>query len=51
VFLGFIATVAAYTAILLGYHKDLAPSEANYEDLITDSEYKKAKHEAVVVVR
>lgn len=51
VFLGFMATVAAHRAILLGYHKDLAPSEANHEDLITDSDYKKAKHEAVVAVR
>jgi len=51
VFLGFMATVAAHRAIVLGYHKDLAPSEVNHDDLITDSDYKKAKHEAVVAVR
>lgn len=51
VFLGFMATVAAHRAILRGYYKDLPPSETNHDDLITDPDYKKVKHEAIVAVR
>lgn len=49
--LGFIATVVAHRAILRGYHKDLAPSQTDHDDLITDPDYKKVKHEAIVAVR
>lgn len=51
VFLGFMATVAAHRAILRGNHKDLAPSETNHDDLITDPEYKQVKHHTIVAVR
>lgn len=51
VFLGFMATVAAHRAILWGRHRDLAPSDASHDDLITDPEYIKVKHEAMVAVR
>ncbi|RVX68634.1 hypothetical protein B0A52_07061 [Exophiala mesophila] len=51
VFLGFMATVAAHRAILHGLHKDLAPSSVNHDDLITDPDYKRVKHEAIVAVR
>ncbi|KAK5202651.1 hypothetical protein LTR41_011604 [Exophiala xenobiotica] len=50
-FLGFMATVAAHRAILRGHHKDLAPSQTDHDDLITDPDYKKVKHEAIVAVR
>lgn len=50
-FLGFMATVAAHRAILYGHHKDLRPSAQDHDDLITDPEYKKIKHEAIVAVR
>lgn len=50
-FLGFMATVAAHRAVLYGRHKDLAPSDANHDDLITDPEYIRVKHEAMVAVR
>ncbi|EXJ90570.1 hypothetical protein A1O1_03673 [Capronia coronata CBS 617.96] len=50
-FLGFMATAAAHRAIFHGRHKDLAPSSENHDDLITDCDYKKVKHEALVAVR
>ncbi len=50
-YLGFMATVAAHRAILYGRHKDLAPSDLNHDELITDPDYKRAKHEAIVAVR
>jgi hypothetical protein len=50
-FFGFMATVAAHRAIHRGYHRYLAPSEANYEELITDPDYRKAKHEAIVAIQ
>ncbi|KAK7900426.1 hypothetical protein LTR67_002708 [Exophiala xenobiotica] len=50
-FLGFMATVAAHRAILYGRHKDLAPSNLNHDELITDPDYKRVKHEAIVAVR
>ncbi|KEF59807.1 uncharacterized protein A1O9_04655 [Exophiala aquamarina CBS 119918] len=51
VFLGFMATVAAHRAILRGNHQDLAPSETNHDDLITDPDYKRVKHHTIVAVR
>lgn len=51
VFLGFMGTVAAHRAILRGHHKDLAPSDTNHDDLITDPEYKQVKHHTIVAVR
>ncbi|KAI1618623.1 hypothetical protein EDD37DRAFT_647414 [Exophiala viscosa] len=50
-FLGFMATVAAHRAILYGRHEDLSPSPQNHDELITDPDYKKVKHEAIVAVR
>ncbi|KAL2417566.1 hypothetical protein ABEF95_012303 [Exophiala dermatitidis] len=50
-FLGFMATAAAHRAIFHGNHKDLAPSNQNHDDLITDTDYQKVKHEAVMAVR
>lgn len=50
-FLGFMATAAAHRAIFHGNHKDLAPSSQNHDDLITDTDYQKVKHEAVMAVR
>jgi len=50
-FLGFMATVAAHRAILYGRHRDLAPSDENHDDLITDPDYKKVKQEALIAVR
>jgi hypothetical protein len=50
-FLGFMATVSAHRAILYGMHGDLAPSDTNHDELITDPVYKKVKHEAIVAVR
>lgn len=50
-FLGFMATIAAHRAIYHGRHRDLAPSDANHDDLITDPDYKVVKHEAIVAVR
>ncbi len=46
-----MATVSAHRAILYGMHQDLAPSDANHDELITDPDYKKVKHEAIVAVR
>lgn len=46
-----MATVAAHRAIFHGMHKDLAPSSINHDDLITDPDYKRVKHEAIVSVR
>lgn len=50
-FMGFMATAAAHRAIFRGHHKDLAPSDENHDDLITDRDYKTVKHEALVAVR
>ncbi|KIV84805.1 hypothetical protein PV11_00562 [Exophiala sideris] len=50
-FLGFMATVAAHRAILYSRHGDLRPSAQNHDDLITDPDYKRVKHEAIVAVR
>jgi hypothetical protein len=50
-FLGFLATAAAHRAIWYGRHKDLRPSPEDHDDLITDPDYVKAKHEATVAVR
>ncbi|EXJ81023.1 hypothetical protein A1O3_07311 [Capronia epimyces CBS 606.96] len=50
-FWGMIGVFAAHKAIFQGDHKDLAPSDVNHDDLITDPDYKKVKHEALVAVR
>jgi len=46
-----MATAAAHRAILRGHHKDLAPSDTNHDDLITDPDYKHVKHHTIVAVR
>lgn len=51
VFLGFMATVAAHRAILLGYYNDILPPERNHDEFITDPDSQKIKHEAIVAVR
>jgi hypothetical protein len=51
VFLGFMATVAAHRSIFRGNHEDLAPSDTNHDDLISDPEYKQVKHHTIVAVR
>ncbi|KIY00547.1 uncharacterized protein Z520_03210 [Fonsecaea multimorphosa CBS 102226] len=50
-FLGFMATTAAHRAVFYGRHEDLAPSDANHDDLILDPDYIRVKNEAMVAVR
>ncbi|KIW32885.1 uncharacterized protein PV07_04398 [Cladophialophora immunda] len=50
-FLGFMATTAAHRAVFYGRHEDLAPSNANHDDLIIDPDYIRVKNEAMVAVR
>ena len=50
-FLGFLATTAAHRAVLYGRHKDLAPSRDNHENLISDPDYARVKHEVIRAVR
>lgn len=50
-YLGFMATVAAHRAVLYGRHGDLRPSNRDHDELITDPDYKRVKHEAIVAVR
>jgi hypothetical protein len=51
VFLGMMATVAAFRAIFLGRHDDLKPSDKDHNDLLHDTDFKVIKAWAMEATR